>query len=319
MKLAKQVIIGVKSESTQNSAATLASTDYLLATAAEPELVPEFIERNYVHASLDTLPHVVGKVHKQVRIQVEDKGSGTAGTVYGPLDALLKASRLSSAVSPGVSVSYGPISVAPSNMLGPATSCTIEVYMGIQATALKYRLRGAIAKDAKLAVTAGGILVWDFVLMGLYEAITDASAPSVSYAGTLPPKLSEANFSVHGYAATLNKIEIDFGLSTALIPSPNAVHGVHGFVITGCDPKGSMDPDLTTVAAHDFFGRMVAGTTGAVSFQVGSTNGNITQITLPVAQYTGVKPGNRDGILNADLGLAFRQSSGDDWISIVKS
>jgi hypothetical protein len=133
-KLLKMCVVGVKSEATQNTAVALAATDYLLAESTEPEVVAEANARNVVHQSLDQIAHTIGKVSQSVKIRVEHKTSGTAGTVYGPLNALIKSAQMSSTATGGVSVAYAPISTAPAGMYGPATSCTIEVYMGIGAT-----------------------------------------------------------------------------------------------------------------------------------------------------------------------------------------
>jgi hypothetical protein len=321
MKIAKLSLLGVKSETTQNTAVSLAATDFMLAEVAEPEVVPSFQERNYAHASLDPLPHVVTQVYKQVKIKVEDKGVlASAGTAYAPLDALLKACGMSSTASAGVSVTYAPISLAPSNMHGPATSCTIEVYRGIGATGLKYLIKGAVAKECKYVVEAGKPGYWEFTMAGLYTAVADGAAPATTFNTGLPPTLGNtASFTIHSYAATVSKIEIDFGLSTTMRPDANSSYGVLGFAITGRSPKGSIDPEAETVATHGFYSRMLAGTEGALAFVVGSAAGNITTFALPKAQYAGVKEGNRDGILMFDVPLKFNQSTGDDWISIVKT
>lgn len=320
VKLAKTQVVGIKVESTQNTAVALSTSDYVLAETAEPEVVAEFNPRNYPHQSLDQLPHTVGQLFKKVKIRLEDKGSGTAGTPYGPLDAAIQAAGHSSTASGGVSVTYAPISAAPSNMFGPGKSVTIEVYWGYSATALKYRLKGAVAESCKLVMEAGKPMMWEFTFVGLYEAITDAAFPSTSYNTALPPVANGATFTLHSTSLIISKLEIDWGLKVSKRDDPTATYGVRGFLITGREPKGSCDPEAETVATHDFFGRMIAGTSGTMALVVGATAGHITTLSLPAVQYMELKPGARDsGIAMFDLGLRFSQSSGDDWISIVKT
>ena len=318
VKLSSMKLLGIKTESTQGTAATLTTTDFCLAEVSEPRVITSFLPRNGSRATLDQLPHAVGKTYVEVRVKLEVKGSGSAGTPWGPLDALLQASGMSSTASPGVTVTYAPLSLAPANFYGPGKSCTIECYHGIQATGLKYQVKGCLGMP-KFTFKAGEVGYIESTLRGVYTAISDAAAPSTSFNTTIPPIFATGNFTIHSFAAVVSSIEVEFGNTLALRDDVNSAYGVLGFIITGRDPKGSIDPEAETVASHNFTSRMLAGTEGALAFTLGATSGNTIGFTIPKAQYAGVEPADRDGIATFNVPLKFNQSSGDDWISIVSS
>ena len=89
-------VVGIKSEAAQNTAPTFTGTDYFLAEGFEVKPVPSLLPRNYKRATLDTIASVLGNVVVDVKGKIELKGSGTAGTPWGPLDATLQACGISS-------------------------------------------------------------------------------------------------------------------------------------------------------------------------------------------------------------------------------
>jgi len=75
---------------------------------------------------------------------------------------------------------------------------------------------------------------------------------------------------------------------------------------------------VTGTGNHDWFGRLDANTEGMMKFTVGSDVGNSFKIMAPQAQYTGVSPGDRNGIATVSIDLAMNESTlGDDDLQIV--
>lgn len=312
-KLKEKVVIGIKIEATQGTAVPVTATDFLLAEDVSIAPSLQLLQRNSKRNSLDQLAHVVGKRHFEVSFKTEVKGSGTAGTAYAPLDALMQACGFSSTTVAVTSVTYAPISSPPSsNFYGPGKSVSIEVYLD----GIKHVAAGCVG-DVSIQIEAGGIAYYHFTLKGLYAQPTDTTAGTQTYNATLPAIVESASFSALSFAAIISKLEISAGNTISERPSASAAGGLLGFSITDRNPKGSFDPEAETIATHDFYNKLIAGTQGIVTVTIGATAGNITTISCPKAQYAGLKSGNRNGFLTFEIPLVLAQSTGDDWVSIA--
>src|SRR5689334_5736611 len=99
MKLTKIQAVGIKQETVQGTAVVPSSaTDYIITDNVDLNVNPEILTRDFRRASLDNLSHVVGKRWVTVKFKTEFKASGTAGTVYAPLDAAIQACGFTSTV-----------------------------------------------------------------------------------------------------------------------------------------------------------------------------------------------------------------------------
>jgi hypothetical protein len=83
-------ILGVAQESVQNTAVSLSSTDFIEAYDFEGGPETEILEMNPYRSTLDRVKHVTGKQWAPFKFAVDLKGSGTAGTDYAPLSAILE-------------------------------------------------------------------------------------------------------------------------------------------------------------------------------------------------------------------------------------
>jgi hypothetical protein len=314
-------VLGIKVETTQNTPATLAATDFMLAQDVSVKPVPEYLPREYRRASLDKLASLVGKIYVDVNFKMELKGSGTAGTAYAPLSNALQASGFAETIVAVTSVTYAPISApASTSFFTIGKSCTVEYYEGSTTTrtGLKHIVKGCVASGGpKLVLEAGKIPMVEFTFRGLYVAVTDAVAPSATYSAILPSIVQSANFSFHGFSAIISKLEIDGGGVIAERLDVSSVYGLKGFALVDRDPKGSIDPESDLVANFDFYGKMASAANDSMSVVVGATAGNIMTITTPKAQFAGLDPADRNSMRTFQLPLKFNQSTGDDWISIA--
>lgn len=312
-KLVRKTVIGVKTETTQGTPATLAATDFLLAEDVNIKPSVEMLDRNYYRTSLDSIASVAGKRLYDVTLKTELKGSGTAGTVYAPLDALIQACGFTSTPSAGVSVTYAPTSAAASsNFFGPGKSCTLEIYKD----GIKHVVAGAMGNMKIVAeVTKYGYC--EFTLKGVYAAPTDASAGTQTYLAQKPAVVVGASLSLAGLSAIATKFEIDCGNEVVERPDLSAATGLKGFMISARKPVGSCDPEAETIATHPFWANILASTEASSSLVIGATAGNIVTITLPKTQYVDAPYGDRNSILTFDVSLQFNQNTGDDWVSIV--
>lgn len=317
-KSAKLQVFGAKTESTQNTAASLSATDYCLVDSATVNPVPEFLKREYKHATLGALASIMGKLYVEVAVKVAIKGGANATTPYAPHGALLQAAGLIQTISSGTVYSFA--SSAISNFAGFCKSCTIEVYEA-GPSPVKHQVKGCIAKSAKLTAKAGGFLMLEATYQGLYVAPTDASFPAVTLAETIKePVLASSSLSTHSYSGIVSSIEIDFGLETVLREDSASAYGVGGFACLGRRVIGSLDPEAVNVATHDVFGLMLARTAAALTFNVnGAATGNKFAFSLPKIQYDDVAWAERGLIKTFKLPFTATENTGDDELTITVS
>jgi hypothetical protein len=312
-KLTRKTVIGVKTETTQGTPASLAATDFFLAEDVNIKPSVEMLDRNFYRTSLDSIASVAGKRLYELSFKTELKGSGTAGTIYAPIDALIQACGFTSTPSAGVSVTYAPSSAAASSsFFGPGKSCTFEVYRG----GIKHIMAGAIG-SMKISVEVNKYAMLEFSFKGVFATPSDNDPGTTTFLAQKPAVVVAASLSLAGLAAIATKFDIDCANEVVERPDLSATTGLKGFMISGRKPSGSCDPEMETVAAHPFIANLLAGTEAQSSLVIGATAGNIVTITLPKTQYTGAGYGDRNGILTGDIPLQFNQSTGDDWMSMV--
>ncbi len=321
--LTKKQIIGIKTEATQGTAIALTATDYFLASNADINPVVELLPRDYAHMTLGQLQAVVGQVYVEVKFQMHIKGSGTAGTIFAPLDAVLQAAGMSSINSVGVSNTYAFTSNITGTFFTLGKSATVEFYRDANATLTghKWILKGAVVTALKISVSkAGQLMTADVTMRGLYTAAAGAVGPAtVTYSTILPPVFQNAALTIDAFSAIASKFEIDFGIESATREDTSSPYGIKGFQVTGRKPKLVIDPEMPLVAIYDFFGKFVSGSQGALSAALGATAGNITTITAPKAQYSDIKYADRGGILTAEVTAQLNENTGDDELTIVQT
>lgn len=320
---ANQEVIGFKIESTQNTPASLGSSDYFLAwDVSDPSPVVETLPRDQQSMTLDQLISARGEVFVEVGFKTEMIGGGAAGTANGPIGAILQALGSSETVSASTSVTYAPVSIpASSNFFTLGKSGTLEVYKGstTSQSGLKHQIKGAVTVECKLKLTAGKLPYWEVKLRGLYVAVSDAVAPSVSYSALIAPKVESINFSLHSYSAIATEIEIDFGIDSYNRVDVSSADGMKGIEVVNRKPKASVTVEAVLVATHDYYAKLKSGVAAAMSFAVGATAGNIHTFSFPKTQYNKIAQVNNGGKLMFKVDLQISKNSGDDWYSYIQT
>jgi hypothetical protein len=312
-KLIRKQVVFVKQETTQGTPATPGATDALLVEDFQYDPNFELVKRPFYRTSLDTLASMIGKRSVGVKFRSELKGSGTAGTAYTPFGACIQATGMTETASVGVSVTYAPTSSAASgNFYGPGKSITIEWY----ADGLKHIIFGAVGKKT-LKSTAGGVVYYEFEFTGIYSEPTDTAAGTQTYNTLKPPLFMGVTFSVHSLSAVIETLSVEDGNTISERPSAAAATGILGFMITGREPVATIDPEVESIATHNWLNRVTSSTEGAMSLVVGGTAGNIITFNWPKAQYIGPKYDQRNGILVMKMQIQLNQNSGDDYETIV--
>ena len=314
-KLTRKGLLGIKTETEQNTAASLsADTDYIEAYEITPREVTEQLERDVMRPTIGVRPTVIGQRYGEVEFRVELKGSGVAGTPYAPLGAILKAAGLVE-TDEETEVSYKPTSTAPTDFHSPARSATVHAYRD----GVLHKLKGALCSSFQIQTQAGQIAAINVTMQGILDGEpADESYPAnLEFIDTQALVVGGGSFAFDSTNLIIENLEIDLGPQVALRPSIGADHSVYGFVHTGREPSGSMNPEAVAMATHNVWNKLRSGSEMVLAFVIGSTAGNIVEIGCPKVQYNEAAYGDREGMLTWDLPLRINENEGDDDIVIT--
>ncbi len=305
--------IGIKKEATQGNAETLAATDFIHAYDVKITPMVELTPQNYVSTSLSSFHSLPGKKWYEIEATIPLKGSGVAGTELAPLGAIMEASGTLLTNTPATSNVYNRVSSpASGNYYGPGKSFTAKFYED----GILHVAAGCMVESLELSIKAGMPVGVKFKAKGKYAAVTDAAFPTITPNTTTdPPIVQSASFTIHSYIAIIEELSIKIANKLAMRDDVSSANSIMGFMIADTpEITGSINPESTLVATHDWWAKLMAGTLGGLSIQIGGTAGNIWTITGPKVQYTGVTPGERNGIFTQDVALKFCRNAGDDEI-----
>ncbi|HSW37862.1 MAG TPA: phage tail tube protein [Acidobacteriota bacterium] len=297
--------VAAKIEGTEGAAETLAAADAFLAENAKFKSTIGVSQRNSYSASLSPFAAIPGQRSAQIEFDVEVKGSGTAGTAP-VLGKLLKACGFGETVAAGTSVTYKPASSGISSM-------TLALYMD----GVIKKIWGARG-DVSLKLENGKPAYLHFVFTGADFSVADgALLANVTYEATTPPPFMNATFTIDSYAALIASMNISMGNTVALRPDVNALSGHKSAVITKRDPKLTYDPELPTVAAYDFYGKLRSGAQGALTLALAGGAGNICTITAPKVQSVDISGADRESFQTLGVDCQLNRNTGDDELSIA--
>jgi len=311
--LSNRQIIAAKVEVTEGTAETLAAADandqILEPAKFEPNI--SMFERTLLDISYSNFKQIPGTRLATISFKCENKGSGTAGTAPA-IGKLLKACGFLETVVAVTSVTYTPLSA-----LATIPTLTVAVYID----GVRKQIRGARG-NVKYSAKNGEPGMFEFTFIGVYDAVTSQALLTPSgVETTVPVPLLTALFSVGGFSAFVSTITFDMGVKLAPRADINKAEGYISTLITARMPKGTFDPELEIIATHDWYGRWVGGTTGALTWKHPGTAGNICTFNVPVCQYIKVSDGDRDGIALSpiDFLMVRNAAGGDDEISVAYS
>lgn len=314
-KLIRKTAIGVKTESTQGTAVSPAfATDLILLQAGDVTQIVNQLDRNVYRSSLGTLATVPGVTTAQVKLTTELKYNSATGSVYTPLDTLFLACGFSSSYFGGTA-SYAPISDAPSQMIGPAKSCTIDIYRD----GIKQTIAGCVG-TWKLTGNAGQFGTIEFTMNGTYSEPVDTGSmpPSNTLNNTTPPIIQNSALNMQGYTGSVvGMFEVDAGNQIELIMDVNSPLGAYGYAIVDRKPVGSFTPMAPTVSTHNFIGKLVSGSNAAGHVQVGSGVTQSIELNFANVQYQNVTYTDTNKFLGLTVPLSFNDIAGNDWCTIL--
>jgi hypothetical protein len=123
--------------------------------------------------------------------------------------------------------------------------------------------------------------------------------------------------SIGSYAAVAGSFSIDSGNTLALRDSMNSVDGYLSTIVTQRKMSGTLNPEMTTVAAKDWFGLWKASTQQSLIIgNVGSGANNIYKFVIPTIRFKKVSDAERNGLAVADLQFDLEETSADDELTL---
>jgi hypothetical protein len=306
--LSRRRVIAAKVEGTEGTAEAITVADAgILAMDVKFDTDIKVTRRAIRLNTLSNLAPVIGARAGSVSFTAELKGSGGASyTTVGPaLAPYLKGCGFAETLA-AASATYKPASTG-------VPSLTIWVYEDGTVKKLK-GCRGNVKFRGKV----GEPCYADFSFTGVYDAVADLAMISPTIEATVPPALLSSLMTIDAYSGIYSSFSFDMSNEVGLRESANSATGYLSALITGRQPKGTLDPEFVTVATYDFYGKMLAGT--PVAFNLGAiANGtcNKVQITAPKLVYAKVGEGDRTGYTTAELDFDLCMNTGDDEISLV--
>jgi hypothetical protein len=287
--LTRRRLILAKIESTYgtDSSPTGSSNAILVRNLEIQPLVAETVNRDLVRPYMGQADQLLAQTRVEVSFEVELAGSGTAGTApaYGPV---LRSCGLSETLVTSTSATYAPES----------TGC-----------------RGSF----EISGEVGQIPLISFTMTGIYNAPTDETLPTPTYANQATPLIfkqgNTTNFSAFSYSGCLQSY--NFSMANDVIYR-ELVGCSKEIMITNRAPSGTIVIEAPTITAKDFFTIATGSSTGSITFQHGTTGGNIATVTTAQSDLGNLTYSDQDGVqmLNMPF-IAVPTSSGNDEFSLV--
>jgi hypothetical protein len=306
--LTRKRLILAKTESTYGTDPTpTGSANAILVRNLEiTPLQADTVTRDLIRPYLGNSDQLLAQTRVEVTFEVELAGSGAAGTApaYGPV---LKACGLAETVVATTSVTYAPVS---------ASFSSVTLYFFNDG--IRHKVTGCRG-TFELSAEVGQIPTISFTMTGIYNAPTDESVPTPTYANQAAPLIfkngNTSNFSIFSYSGCLQSLS--FQMANEVIYR-ELVGCTKESLIVNRAPAGDVVIEAPTITAKDFFAIATGSSTGSISFQHGATAGNIVTFTTAQSDIANPSYSDQDGIQMLNLPyVAVPTSAGNDELSLA--
>jgi hypothetical protein len=279
----------------------------LLAMDVKIDLDIKMTERAINLNTLSQLPPVSGGQSGKVSFKAELKGNGLASyaTIPPALGVYLKGCGMQETLS------------APSAIYKPASTGVPSLTIWVWEDGMIKKLKGCRG-NVKFSGKVGEPSYAEFDFTGVWDNIVDGAMISPTFEGTIPPALLNAAFTIDSFAGVITSFSLDLGNKVDLRETINGTTGYVSALITGRTATGKVDPEMTLVAAYDWYGKWKSGALAALNVgPVGGTAYNKFGFTAPKCVYKKVGEGDRTGNITADLDFALAMNTGDDELVLT--
>lgn len=229
----------------------------------------------------------------------DDEAFGTAGN-EPETHPLLLACDLQVNYTPESDEGYrdGYISYTPAPFL-PDQGTTLTIYYFY---AGKLHVLTGCKGKVTFNAAVGDFIRANFEFQGGYNAITDASIPTVTNADfslIVPPVWGIGNssaFTINSATACISAFQCAVDNSLAMRHCPNAAKGFYGFIVSDRKITGTMDPEDLTEASRPDWENWNSQNPLGISCIAGTTVGNRVEVYL-AAQIRTLTYGDRSGLV----------------------
>ncbi len=272
------------------------------------------IERKPLDGTTDSLPGFNAMPNVELKFRYELRGNRTdgaapdisAGAVAYKLeiDPILQAANLTPVYAPE------SIALARDGKVRYLLSYPTDSGPSVTAywwTALKlHKLIGGKV-DLAFIWVAGEMIILEVTIRGKYVVPVDTTFPTtgLGFVATKPSIFELGQVSIGGYTAAVFKTcSINLGNQIAHRPNALDATGIQGFVITGRQSKGSIDPESVAEATKSFWADWRASTVYNLILQSVQTQGTYSgnRFTMDMrVEPKSINYATRDGLRTHDL------------------
>lgn len=245
-------------------------------------------------------------------------GSGSKGiiTAYNGTSKVATVQKTTTAFTPDGTSAY---SIAANVGYKPVSD-------SFESTTLYFNNSGVLHKATgcrgtfSLSCDVGQIPTISFNLTGIYNAPTDTAAPAVTYSNQSTPAIFKAGntvgVSILGYSSACVQ-SLSFDIANEVVYR-ELVGCDKSVTITNRAPAGQAVIEAPTIASKDYFTDAANETTGLVTFQHGTTAGNIVTLLAPIVDIGNPTYSDQDGIQMLNLPyVAIPSSAGNDEVTLT--
>ena len=270
-------------------------------------LQSDVVSRDLIRPYLGASEQLLANTRVECTFSVELAGSGTAGTApqYGKA---LQACGLLEVADPGVDVTYTPMS---------SSFGSVTIHYNIDGVRHKVTgCRGTFVVNANV----GEIPTIDFTFTGIYNTPDDSALPSVTYANQATPLVfKEGNtdtFELLSYSGCLQSVTFDIGNTLVYRELIGCTKEV---LLTDRSANGTVVMEAVAIGTKDYFtAALTDSTLGNLTFQHGTTAGNIVDFASTRIDIGDVSYSDQDGIAMLNIPYtAIPSTSGNDEFSLV--
>lgn len=313
-----QVKIGIKTESSPGTASSPTVSNYNVKVEGIKYDYPiEFTDQKFATGNSSPFASLPGMAPFKASFKTVVQGSGAAGTAPKN-DPLMLALGLKGTNTPSTSQVYTPHT---DGWVQPVTIHIAETGEGASPASIRMGGKGCMGNGKFTVDGIGKPMYLEADMQGAAIAPADVAFGSIitptGFESTIPPTLISATLTAYAETLDLSKFSLDLGSILGVQTSAADGTGILMCTVRDRNAMIQCDPYLTLIATHAHYGRMIAGTTGALSFVMGATAGNIITIAAPAIQIIkAYSRGERDHNATNDMEFKPIRSSGNDEISI---
>lgn len=310
-KLMRKGVVLAKVETTAGTDAVPTATNVVLTSVPQHGVSGNKQVRDYMRDTLSPTGFTVGAKKQTISFSCEFKGPNSVPTpdTATYLDALLQACGLVGASGIYTGSDNGML-YKPTSTIASMKAISIYYFMD----GMKHALVGCRGNAVfEFAVDTAPKVTFTFT--GTYVDPTDTSNPTGLTLQTFePPVAVNLGLTLASYTPTgVERLTLDLGNKITEKKDVNSTTGLSCLVITGREPKFSMDCDVDTLANFNPYTIWKAGTLQAISWSAG-VKGNRVGILLPTARMDEPAKAEKDG--RAVYNLSFTPTGTDDEYTI---